>query len=284
MARLLTGAPVAGAILEGLRREAEALRARGIAPALALVRLGSRADDVSYERGILRQAGAAGIAVNRHILPLDAGQGELAALVRGINADTAVHGALIFRPLPARIDGSAIAAALDPAKDMDGISPGSLAAVYGGGAGLRGFAPCTAEACLAILDHYGIGVAGKRVAVIGRSLVAGRPAAMLFLHRDATVTICHSKTAALDKISREADIVVAALGRPEFLGAPYFRPGQTVIDVGIHSREDGTLCGDVRFAEAEALVEALSPVPGGAGAVTTALLLRHLVHAAGSPG
>jgi methylenetetrahydrofolate dehydrogenase (NADP+)/methenyltetrahydrofolate cyclohydrolase len=189
---------------------------------------------------------------------------------------------------------------------LDGITEGSFAAIYagecarlaprsrfapcsaiGGPAERAGsstpcsrFAPCSAEGCLALLDYYGIAIAGKRVTVIGRSLVIGRPLAMLFLQRDATVTVCHSKTADLPSACREADIVVAAPGKPEFLGAEYFRPGQVIVDMGIHAREDGSLCGDLDFAKVEPVAGAISPVPGGAGAVTAAVLLAHAVAAA----
>ncbi|MDR2517646.1 MAG: bifunctional 5,10-methylenetetrahydrofolate dehydrogenase/5,10-methenyltetrahydrofolate cyclohydrolase [Spirochaetaceae bacterium] len=292
MARILVGAPVAAALMEQIKRETVLLAARGVIPVLALVRIGGREDDRAYERGIVKRAGDAGLTVRHAVLPEDAAHDKVLELIRSLNTESAVHGILLFRPLPAHLDDAEICAAIDPAKDLDGVSPGSLAAVYSGGiageagSAVRGggFAPCTAEACIALLDHYGIGIEGKRFVVVGRSLVIGRPAAMLLLHRNATVTLCHSRTVNLAAVCREADAVIAASGKRELLGAVHFSAGQTIIDVGIHLRQDGTLAGDVNFAEAEPLAADITPVPGGVGAVTTAVLLSHLVRAARRAG
>ena len=277
MAEILKGAPVAAALTEELTRRAGALRQKGVTPCLAIVRLGGRDDDLAYERAAMKRCAAIGIAVRQVILPEDADTEAVLRAIRVINEDDAVHSCLIMRPLPRGVDEAAVCAALDPWKDADGVTPGAMAAVYEG----RGGAPCTAEACLTLLHHYGVTMDGKRAVVVGRSAVIGRPAAMLLLRENATVTICHSHTAVLPAVVREADIVIAALGKAEALGAECFRSGQTVVDVGIHySQAKGRMVGDVDFDAAAPIVEAITPVPGGVGAVTTAVLCRHVIEAA----
>ena len=278
MATLLKGAPAAKALTEQLQKETEAMRTMGISPCLAIVRVGAREDDLSYERGAMKRCEKVGIAVRQVILPDSVTQTKLLEEIEKLNRDPAVHGVLMFRPLPKTIDEQAVCEALLPSKDMDGITSGSLAAVYAGTK--RGYPPCTAEACIQLLKHFQIPIAGKRAVVIGRSLVIGKPVAMLLLAENATVTVCHSKSQNLREICREADILVVAAGKAGMVGAESLRPGQIVLDVGIHAGADGTLCGDVRFAEAEPVVEAITPVPGGVGAVTTAILARHVVTAA----
>ncbi len=277
MAEILKGAPVAAALTEELTRRAGALRDKGVAPCLAIVRLGGRDDDLAYERAAMKRCNAIGIAVRQVILPEDAETEAVLRAIRVINEDDAVHSCLIMRPLPRGVDEAAVCAALTPRKDADGVTPGAMAAVYEG----RGGAPCTAEACLTLLHHYGVPMDGKRAVVVGRSAVIGRPAAMLLLRENATVTVCHSHTVDLPAIVREADIVIAALGKAEALGAECFRVGQTVVDVGIHySQAKGRMVGDVDFDAAAPIVDAITPVPGGVGAVTTAVLCRHVIDAA----
>ena len=277
MAEILKGAPVAAALTEELSRRSAALRDKGVAPCLAIVRLGSRDDGLAYERAAMKRCDAIGIAVRQVILPEDADTEAVLDAIRVINEDDAVHSCLIMRPLPRGVDEAAVCAALDPWKDADGVTPGAMAAVYEG----RGGAPCTAEACLTLLRHYGVPMDGKRAVVVGRSAVIGRPAAMLLLGENATVTICHSHTADLPAIVQDADIVIAALGKAEALWAECFRSGQTVVDVGIHySQAKGRMVGDVDFDAAAPIVEAITPVPGGGGAVTTAVLCRHVIEAA----
>ena len=277
MAEIMKGAPAAAALTEELTRRAEALRQKGVAPCLAIVRLGARDDDLAYERGAMKRCAAIGIAVRQVVLPEDADTASVLSAIRDINEDDTVHGCLIMRPLPRGVDEAAVCAALTPRKDVDGITPGAMAAVYEG----RGGAPCTAEACLTLLRHYGVALDGKRAVVVGRSAVIGRPAAMLLLRENATVTICHSHTADLPAIVREADIVIAALGKAEALGGDCFRAGQTVVDVGIHySEAKGRMVGDVDFDAAAPIVDTITPVPGGVGAVTTAVLCRHVIEAA----
>lgn len=278
MADLLLGKPVGDVLSEKTAALAEELTDRGIQPTLAIVRVGERPDDLSYERGACKRAEALGIAVRKFLLPEDASQDDVLAAIAQVNGDASIHGCLLFRPLPKGIDEAAVCNALDPAKDIDGITAGSLAGVFMD-TGV-GFPPCTAQACVEILDHYGFDVEGKSVAVVGRSLVIGKPVAMMLLARNATVTLCHSRSRELPAICREADIVVYATGRPRAYSLEHFSDGQTVLDVGINVDEEGNLCGDVDFAAAEPVVGAITPVPRGVGSVTTAVLMRHVVEAA----
>lgn len=278
MAELLRGAPVAKAMTEALRERAGALRARGVTPTLALVRVGEREDDLSYERGAVKRCEQCGVEARRFTLPPDAAQETLIETLRSLSADASVHGVLLFRPLPGHMDDAAVRAAIAPEKDVDGVTAASMAALYAGAG--DAFAPCTAEACVALLKHCGAEVRGKRAVVVGRSLVIGKPAAMLLLAEDASVTVAHSKSEDLAAVCREADILVVAAGRAGLIGAEHVRAGQTVVDVGIHVSPHGTLCGDVRAAEVEPIVRALTPVPGGVGAVTTAVLCKHVIEAA----
>ncbi|MBR4578480.1 MAG: bifunctional 5,10-methylenetetrahydrofolate dehydrogenase/5,10-methenyltetrahydrofolate cyclohydrolase [Oscillospiraceae bacterium] len=279
MSVLLQGKPAAAALDTDTIRRVNELKARGILPTLAVLRIGERQDDLSYERSILRRAETLGVAVKKHVLPPTVGEGAILSLIRELNEDPSVHGILIMRPLPAPIGEAAICEAIAPEKDVDGVTRASMAAVYAGRG--EGFAPCTAEACIAILDHYGTGLSGKRAVVVGRSLVIGRPVAALLTARDATVTLCHSRTAELARVIRGSELVIAAMGRAEYLQKDCFTPGQTVLDVGIHFNEEKQkLVGDVAFEEAASIVDAITPVPGGVGNVTTSVLCRHVVLAA----
>ena len=278
MAMLLRGADTARVLTERMKGEAAALSARGIVPTLAILRVGEREDDLSYERGAMKRCEQVGIAVRRFLLPSGVTQEKLLETVDSINADPEIDGCLIFRPLPGHLDDGQVRARLLPAKDVDGITDGSMSAVYSGSG--RGFSPCTAQACVEILKNSGISLSGKRVTVVGRSLVIGRPAAMLLLAEHATVTICHTRTQNLPAICREAEILIAAAGKAGVIGRESAAPGQIVLDVGIHMGEDGRLCGDVRFDEVEPVVKAITPVPGGVGAVTTSVLAGHVIEAA----
>ena len=279
MAENLKGAPVAAAITEDLVLRTEKLKEKGIVPCLAILRVGERESDLSYERGALKRCEKTGIAVKQFILPEDTTQEDLMAAISEMNRDRAIHGCLMLRPLPKTLDEKAACAALDPKKDVDGITAGSMAMIYSGNG--AGFAPCTAQSCMEMLHYYGVDVSGRRAAVIGRSLVIGRPAAMLLMQENATVTICHTRTRNMPEIVREAEIVIVAAGKAEAIGAESFREGQTVLDVGINwSEEKQKLVGDVDFAAAEPVVRAISPVPGGVGSVTTAVLCKHVIEAA----
>lgn len=278
MATILKGAPVVAAMNETNAARCAALAAKGVTPTLAVVRVGEREDDLSYERGVLARCSKVGVAVKQFLLPADATQQELLDVIAQVNADPSIHGCLLFRPLPQQFDDRTIRAALAPEKDIDGITDGSLAGVFTGTP--VGYPPCTAQACLEILKYYGVPLSGKRAVVVGRSLVVGKPAAMMLDKENATVTICNSRTQNLPALCQEADIVVVAMGKRGFIGADCLREGQTVVDVGIHVGDDGKLCGDVRFAEAEPVVDAITPVPGGVGTVTTSVLVGHVVEAA----
>ena len=278
MARLLKGSEVAQALSESLRAQAEDLKKNGTEPCLALLRVGEREDDLSYERGALKRCEKVGVAVRRVVLPEDVPQETLLAAIHELNEAESVHGVLMFRPLPKHLDGEAARRALDAKKDVDGITDGSLAAIYAGTG--EGYPPCTAAACIALLKHFGIPIKGKRAVVVGRSLVIGKPVSMLLLAENASVTVCHSRSEDLPGLCREADILVVAAGREGMIGAESVREGQVVIDVGIHVRADGSLCGDVRFDEAEPVAAAITPVPGGVGAVTTSILAGHVIEAA----
>ena len=278
MAQLWKGAPVAAALTEVLSQRAQTLVAKGITPTLAIVRVGERPEDLSYERGALKRCEKVGIAVRQYLLTAASSQTDLMEVIEEINRDDSIHGCLLFRPLPKHMDEAAICAALSPAKDVDGITAGSLAAVFSGSG--AGYPPCTAQACLEILDHYGYELKGKRAVVVGRSLVIGKPVSMLLLGRHATVTICHTRTADLPAECRRADLLVAAAGKAGAVSAQCLASGQVVLDVGINVDEDGNLVGDVDFAAAENTVEAITPVPGGVGAVTTSVLARHVIEAA----
>lgn len=277
-AKLLTAQGPLEAYENELRRRVQACRAAGIVPTLAILRVGENKPDMSYERSAIKRAADLGVEVNVHALPADVSQEQLLAEIDAINVNDAEQGCLMFRPLDARLDEHEACNRLAPAKDADGMTAAALASLFIGEG--EGYPPCTADACLRLLDAYGIPVAGKHIVVIGRSLVIGKPVALMLLARNATVTICHSKTEDLAKVTRSADIVVCATGRPRAYGAEYFAPGQIVLDVGINFDDQGGICGDVDTAAVAEIVEAISPVPGGIGSFTTRLLFDHTVQAA----
>lgn len=273
MSTLLRGAPVAERLTLDLSRRSAALRHRGVIPALAILRIGSSPGDLAYEKSAAARCAKCGIEV-RH-LSWDSAA-PLADAIRAVNGDPSIHGCLLLRPLADRAAEAAAGQLLSPDKDVDGMTPGSLAGLL---TGRGGFAPCTAQACLELLDYYGVPLAGRRAVVVGRSLVVGQPAALLLQRRNATVTVCHTGTRDIPALCREADVLIAAAGCPGLITADCLRPGQTVLDVGVHPDPDGTLCGDVS-PEAAALDVALTPVPGGVGSVTSAVLCKHTIEAA----
>ena len=282
MADILKGAPVAAALNEKLQARVKTLEAGGVKPTLAIVRVGEKADDISYERTARKRCAAVGVEARGVTLPEDCGQARLIEVLRGLNSDSSVHGVLLFRPLPKYMDDDAVRNSLAPEKDVDGITDASLAGVFAGIK--RGYPPCTAQACMEILDFYGVDPKVKRATVIGRSLVVGKPAAMMLIGKHATVTVCHTRTADMPSACRNAEILVVSAGRPEIIGREYLSPGQTVIDVGINVSADGSLRGDVNFADAAEITAAVTPVPGGVGTVTTSVLLAHVVEAAAPRG
>lgn len=271
----LRGAPVARAIMDKTAGEITRLAQAGIMPKLAVFRVGSREDDIAYERSIIKRFSAAGAAVEVMALSEDATQEELEAAVRRAADDESVHGILVFSPLPKKFNAGRIRMLIPAEKDVDGMTDVSLAGVFRGDK--NAFAPCTAQAVVEILRYYGMeNLAGKRVTVVGRSTVVGKPLAMLLLGMNATVTVCHTKTADTAAECRRADVVIACAGQARMVTDEYMSAGQIIIDVGINADGDG-ICGDVDYAAAQSIVAAATPVPGGVGAVTTAVLLSHTV-------
>ena len=279
MARILQGLPVAQALTKELAARAGALTQSGVVPTLAIVRVGEREDDLSYERGAVKRCEAVGIATKKFVLASDCAQQDLMDVIGQVNADEGIHGCLMFRPLPAHLDEPAACAAISADKDVDCLTQGSLYGVFAQRE--MGFPPCTAEACIELLDHYGYELEGADVCVVGRSLVIGKPVSMMLQARNATVTMCHTRTRDLAAKCRAADILVVAAGHAGTIGADAVREGQVVVDVGINwDAAAGRLVGDVAFDEVEPLVAAITPVPGGVGSVTTAVLAKHVVEAA----
>lgn len=277
-AKLLSGKEVASALDAGTAERVEKLKAKGVEPTLAILRVGESADDVSYERAAAKRAQKVGLEVRRVMLAEDASQKGLMEAVRSLDADAGVHGVLLLRPLPARLDEESACAELDCDKDVDGITSGSLAGLFLHDG--TGFSPCTARSCLEILDYYGVSLSGKRAVVVGRSLVVGKPVALMLLDRDATVTIAHSRTEDLASITRGADVVISCVGKAGLLGPGHFSEGQVVVDVGVNFDQDGKLVGDVQTEAVSQIVSAITPVPGGIGSVTTSVLCRHAAEAA----
>ena len=281
MAKLLLGKEVNEKLNARIIAGCEALKAKGVNPTMAIVRCGERPDDLSYERGATKRADLLGVAVKKIVLPEDVSKEELLKTIDEINADSSIHGVLMFRPLPKHLkaDQDMICNRLDPRKDIDGMTDLSNAGIYMGKQ--LGFAPCTAEACMTILDHYGIDCTGKKAVVIGRSLVIGKPAAIMLMGKNATVTVCHTRTKDVPSVTREADLIVSSAGVLRSLTKEHVRPGQIVVDVSINWDEaKGGIAGDAVYEEVEPIVEAITPVPGGVGAVTTSVLIGHVVEAA----
>lgn len=278
MAKLLLGKEVTASLNEEIRKKAAILTAHQITPKLGIIRIGEKDDDISYERGATKRCETLGVAYEKFLLPEDASEEDVLNTIAQVNEADDIHGVLLFRPLPRHLDENKIINALAVEKDIDGITDRSMVSVFLGKQ--TGFAPCTPSACMKILDHYGINCSGKKAVVIGRSPVVGKPAAMMLLQKNATVTICHTKTTDMPSVVKEADIVIVAAGRAGVIDAKYLRAGQTIIDVGINVNEEGRLCGDVNFADAEPVVDAITPVPGGVGSVTTSVLIEHVVDAA----
>ncbi len=287
MAKQLLGKEVNEALVAALQGRTAALKEKGVTPTLGIIRLGENPSDLSYEKGATKRAGEVGVAIKNYILPEETTKEELLKVIDGINADDSVHGVLMFRPLPKHLkaDLDEICNRLDPKKDVDSMTHMSNAGVFEGQD--LGYAPCTPAACMEILDHYGIDCKGKNAVVIGRSLVVGKPAAMMLMAKNATVTICHTKTVNTAEICKKADIIVTAAGVLNSLTKDFVSEGQVVIDVSMNwnpekitSKGKGGMSGDCIFDEVEPIVGAITPVPGGVGAVTTTVLMKHVVEAA----
>ena len=253
MAKQLLGKEVTAALNERIKGNVAALQEKGVNPTLCIIRVGENPSDISYEKGATKRCETLGVACEKILLPEDVAQDELLAVIDKVNKDDHIHGVLLFRPLPKHLDQAVIENALAPEKDVDCMTDLSMSGVFTGKK--IGFPPCTPQACMEILDHYGIDCTGKKAVVIGRSLVVGKPA-------------------------READIIIVAAGRAGVVGADYVKAGQVVIDVGINVNAEGKLCGDVDYAAVEPIVDAITPVPGGVGSVTTSVLVGHVVEAA----
>lgn len=273
----LRGMPVVKDIAERATQDIEQLSQRGIVPKLAVVRVGEREDDLSYERGLLKRFDAVGALVDIKALPLEVSQEELEDCVRSLNQDASVHGILVFRPLPKHLDEEAIKELVEPRKDVDCMGERNMAHVFMQDG--KGHNPCTPQAVMEMLDFYGYDLTGKKAVVVGRSMVVGKPLSMMLQKKNATVTMCHTRTVDLANECKNADFVFAAAGVAKMLTADHVKEGQVVIDVGINML-DGKLCGDVDYEAVSNIVSAASPVPGGVGTVTTSVLLKHVIESA----
>ena len=252
MAKQLLGKEVTAALNEKIKANVAELQGKGVNPTLCIIRVGENPSDISYERGATKRCETLGVACEKILLPGDVSQEELLATIDKVNKDDHIHGVLLFRPLPKHLDQAVIENALAAEKDVDCMTDLSMSGVF----------------------------TGKKAVVIGRSLVVGKPAAMMLVKKNATVTICHTRTVDMPSVAKEADIVIVAAGRAGVVGADYVREGQTIIDVGINVNAEGKLCGDVDYAAVEPIVDAITPVPGGVGSVTTSVLVGHVVEAA----
>lgn len=273
---ILKGLPVANAINEKLMEQVKSIE--GPLPHLAIIRVGERPDDCSYERGAVKKMDKVGVRCTTYTFDADIDNDTFQAEFDKLNENPDIDGILMLRPLPKQLDEKQIENKIDPRKDLDGISPLNLAKVYAGDE--SGYAPCTAEAVIEMLDYAGIDIKGKRVTVVGRSLVIGKPVSMLLMKRNATVTVCHTKTVDMAGTCKNAEILVAAAGSARMIKKEYVADGAVVIDVGINVDDEGNLCGDVDFDAIGDIAAAATPVPGGVGSVTTSVLAKHLVKAA----
>ena len=271
----LRGKKVSDEIKEYVSKELDTL---SFVPKLAIVRVGENPDDMSYERGATKKLKSFGLDVASYVFPQDISDEEFKKAFKDINEDDEVTGILLLRPLPRTINEKDIENMINPKKDLDGISPINIAKVFAGDT--TGFSPCTAEAVIEVLKAYDIELTGKRVTVVGRSMVVGKPVSMLLLKENATVTMTHTRTVDLKKTCSDAEIVIAAAGRAKMLNSDYCGQDAVMIDVGINVDENGKLCGDVDYATLDGKASAATPVPGGVGTVTTAVLAKHLIQAA----
>lgn len=272
----LKGLPVANAINE---RITDAMKSwTGRVPHLAIIRVGEKPDDMSYERGATKKMEKVGFDCTSYTFPADIDNDTFQKEFDKINEDDNIDGILLLRPLPKHLDEQAVVNRINPNKDLDGISPVNMAKVYAGDE--TGFAPCTAEAVIEMLDYAGVDLKGKRVAVVGRSLVIGKPVAMLLMKKNATITVCHTKTIDMPGTCKNAEVIVAAAGVAKMIDSSYVADGAVVIDVGINVDEEGNLCGDVNFDDISGVASVATPVPGGVGSATTSVLAKHLLAAA----
>jgi methylenetetrahydrofolate dehydrogenase (NADP+) / methenyltetrahydrofolate cyclohydrolase len=278
MARILDGASLAKTLRNEYRAQVDAIvNSGGIRPGLAVIIVGDNPASRVYVRNKIRACEEAGLESRLIELAADASEAQLLAQIETLNADPSIHGILAQLPMPGHIDGSRVIEAIAPHKDVDGFHVASAGALM---TGLPGFAPCTPKGVMVLLEREGIALEGKHAVVIGRSNIVGKPMAMLLLQAGATVTICHSKTQNLAAVTRQADVLVAAIGRARFVTAEMVKSGACVIDVGINRLEDGKLAGDVDFEAVSAVASTITPVPGGVGPMTIAMLLANTLTAA----
>lgn len=277
MAKLIDGKAIAAQIRDEVAQETQALKSCGVTPGLAVVLVGEDPASCTYVRNKQKACADAGIYAEQITLPATTTQEELLWVVQELNARADIHGILCQLPLPAHLDDKAVIAAISPEKDVDAFHAVNVGHIL---IGDEGFQPCTPAGVMEMLTRSGIAVEGKSCVVIGRSNIVGKPMAMLLLHANGTVTICHSRTVDLAAVCRGADILVAAIGKAKFVTADMVKPGAVVIDVGINRDENGKLCGDVDFAAVEPIAGAITPVPGGVGPMTIAMLLKNTLTAA----
>lgn len=280
MAELLSGTPVAAELCARVSAGVARLREHGVTPTVAIVRVGERPADVSYERGFAKRAQSLGIGVERLLLPDTVGEEELISVLEEINRNPRLHGCLLFRPLPGHLNTPAVLGALRPEKDIDAMTSASMGGLMV--RGTPGFPPCTATACMELLEHYQIALQGRNVVIVGAGVTVGMPTAILLMNRGATVSVCNIYTdpQRMAELCRGADLIISAAGKAGLIGRDHLSPGQVVIDVGLSLGADGKLHGDVDFQAAESVVAAITPVPGGVGAVTSTVLAAHTVQAA----
>lgn len=280
MAKLLSGIPVSEDLCQRIRAGTALLREREILPAAGIVRVGARPEDLSYERGFTRRAQSLGIAVTRTLLPEDVSEKELIQVLQEVNDSRRIHGCLLFRPLPDRLNTQAVLGTLRPEKDIDSMTGASMGSLVVRGS--AGFPPCTAAACLELLRYYQVELRGKNIVMVGSGATVGMPTAILLMNQGATVSVCNVLTdpARMAELCRGADVIISAAGKAGLIGREHVSPGQVVVDVGFSPGADGKLRGDVDFNQVEPVVAALTPVPGGVGAVTSTVLAAHAVKAA----
>lgn len=269
--------PAVKAMAEEFKSRVAALKERGVYPKLAVVRVGEREDDISYEKGIMKRFGTVEADVEVIKLPIDIDEESFEETIRRLNEDEKTHGILVFRPLPKQLDDNRLKEIIRPDKDVDSISMANAAKVFAGDK--TGYAPCTAQAVMELLEHNKIDLTGKKVVIVGRSLVVGKPLAMLMLGKNATVTVCHTRTKNIAEECKRADILVACAGSAKMIKRDFTNPDQIVVDVGINF-VDGAMCGDVDYDDVAEHVAAITPVPGGVGTVTTSVLLKHTLESA----
>lgn len=275
--KIIKGKPVADRITENLIEETKKLKELDIVPKLAIVRIGENPDDMSYERGAMNRCAKIGIDVQNIVLQGDVSEGEYIEVIKNLNDDKNINGILCLRPLPKNINENKVKSIIDAKKDVDCFNPINSAKLFEGEK--DGYAPCTPEAVMKILNHYEVDLSGKKVVVLGRSLIVGKPVSMMLMGENATVTICHSKTENLAEEAKNADVLVAAIGIAKMVDKSYIKEGATVIDVGINVDESGNLCGDVDTESAIGIAKMITPVPAGVGSVTTSVLAEHVIKA-----